>query len=196
MNTYIIYILIFPNNKVYIGQTDDFDKRMYQYQWFATAEKAKKYPVYNYLISKKIRKYGWDNIKKEILFTTSAELVDELETKLISEHKSSDYSFGYNVLINAKSPRGYKHSEESKEKQRKSMKGREGYWKNKKRPNFSGEKHPMFGIKNAPMLGRNHSKETKQLMREAKLGKEGYWKNRKQTKKHIQKKNSISQKNN
>lgn len=62
-NIYIIYKLTFPNGKIYIGQTINFNKRMHQYQWFATAEKAKKYPVYNYLISKKIRKYGWENIR-------------------------------------------------------------------------------------------------------------------------------------
>lgn len=32
MNNYIIYKLIFPNNKIRIGQTNDFERRMNQYK--------------------------------------------------------------------------------------------------------------------------------------------------------------------
>jgi hypothetical protein len=58
---------------------------------------------------------------------------------------------------------GKHHSEESKQKNREKHLGKEGYWKDKKRPEFSGENHPM--------KGKHHSEESKQKNREKHLGK-------------------------
>lgn len=165
MNIYIIYGLFFPNGKIRIGQTNNFDKRMYDYNWFATSEKAKKYLMYNYLISKKIRKYGWDNIKKEILYDNiSEEFIDELETQIISKYNSADYNFGYNVLNEAKTMRGYKHTTESKKKI--SMAN-------------SGKNHSMWG--------KHHLEKTKEKIRIGNLGK-------KQSEKSKKKMSKIKQK--
>jgi len=42
-------------------------------------------------------------------------------------------------------------------------KGRKGFWKGKKRPNYSGKNHPLFG--------KHHSEETKEKNRKSHLGK-------------------------
>lgn len=158
-HTHIIYKLTFPNNKVYIGQTsDNFESYINKYISLAF---NKKHKSYNRPLCRAIRKYGWDNVKKEILFTTSNEVVDELETQMIAEYNATDRRFGYNILKIGGSPRGYKRSEESKQKQSIKLSGKNNYWYGK---DFSG--------KNNPHYGKHHSEETKE-----KIGKKSKLKN-------------------
>lgn len=182
MNDYVIYKFIFPNYKVYIGQTsEEFNSYMNRYE---KNSKNKKRKDYNRLLNKSIRKYGWDNVKKEILFdNVSSGFVDELETYLIAQYKSADRRFGYNILEIGKSRKGYKCSEETKK------------LISKNHRNVSGENNPMFGIhrfgENAPNYGNKHSEKTKQLM---KKNNSYYWKNKKQSEKHIQNRIKVIQK--
>lgn len=59
MENYKVYKHIFPNNKVYIGITQQTLKRRWQ--------NGRGY-YKNTFISKAINKYGWENVKHEILF--------------------------------------------------------------------------------------------------------------------------------
>lgn len=95
MIRYIIYKLIFPNDKIYIGQTrQEFNVRMNQYKNDSLNNKKK---IYNILVYKAIRKYGWENVEKEIICTVSEGFVDEAEIYFIKEYRSNNKRFGYNI---------------------------------------------------------------------------------------------------
>ena len=87
MSEYIIYCLTNKvNGKKYVGQTTNYSKRMSGHQ--------KKTPCV--ALYRAIQKYGWENFDKEVLVETDKENVDELETRLIKEHKTRIPN-GYNI---------------------------------------------------------------------------------------------------
>lgn len=90
MNNYKVYIHIFPNNKVYIGITCQEPKK----RW----ANGKSYTENKYM-KNAINKYGWDNIKHEIIVTNlTKEEAEELEIYLINEkYKSNNRKYGYNI---------------------------------------------------------------------------------------------------
>lgn len=87
---YCVYKHIFPNNKVYIGITC----RKPEYRWNngkGYANKQRK--MYN-----AIQKYGWLNIKHEILYEgLTKEEAEQKEIELIKEYNSTNDNFGYNI---------------------------------------------------------------------------------------------------
>ena len=90
MNNYKIYIHIFPNDKVYIGITSQNPKR----RW----NNGKGYRNNKYMTNA-ILKYGWDNIKHEILFDNlTKEQAEQKEIELIAEFNSNNKKYGYNIL--------------------------------------------------------------------------------------------------
>lgn len=98
MNLGVIYKILFPNGKVYVGQTKDFQER--QKQHYTTSLNTNiKLPVYN-----AIRKYGWENLQWEIIdeCKTQAEL-NEKEKYWISFYhsycKDKKHNNGYNATI-------------------------------------------------------------------------------------------------
>lgn len=143
-----------PNDKVYIGITSQTEQRRWQGGYgYATQQK----------FYRAIKKYGWDNIKHEILYEDlTLEEAEEKERELILQYKSSDSKFGYNVA-NGGSGKGT-CSEETKRKISIANKGKhhslETIEKFKAR---RGEKNSRFGVK--------LSEETKQKMREKALGR-------------------------
>ena len=84
---YTVYGLIFPNDKIYIGQTGNFNKRMSQYKRISSAGR---------LVSKAIKKYGWENVQKEILLECDIEYADFFERAFILGYNSTNTKFGYN----------------------------------------------------------------------------------------------------
>lgn len=87
---YVVYKLTSPVNKIYIGQTINFKRRMSEYP-----SESKKH---NFKIQKAIRKYGWKNFKKEILEEKIAEdKIDDLERYYIKEFNSIEN--GYNIEL-------------------------------------------------------------------------------------------------
>ena len=90
INSYTVYRHTFPNGKVYIGLTS----RDPHIRWGRNGCGYKnKQPI----IQNAIMKFGWDNIKHEILFTgLSKEEAEETEINLINQFKSDDDRFGYN----------------------------------------------------------------------------------------------------
>lgn len=85
---YKVYLLTFPNDKVYIGITSQSEKT----RW----NNGEGY-IYNELMYNDILKYGWINIKKNILYKNL--LFDEArekEKELIINYKSHLKKYGYN----------------------------------------------------------------------------------------------------
>ena len=77
-----------PSNKIYIGITS---KKNINQRW-KNGEGYKNQVFYN-----AIQKYGWDNIKHEILFENlTKEEAEEKEIELIAFYKSNQLNFGYN----------------------------------------------------------------------------------------------------
>lgn len=86
------------NHKVYIGQTNDFEKRMRGHKSVAFNKNANNYKLHLY---QAIRKYGWDNFSKEIIEEISdeesQEYVDERERYYIEVYDSTNREKGYNI---------------------------------------------------------------------------------------------------
>lgn len=164
MINYSVYKHTFPNGKVYIGITS----RKPESRWGLNGNGYK----LQSLIYNAIQKYGWNNIKHEILFKNlTKKEAEQKEIELIAKYKSNNINFGYNisdggniisedtrerisnalkgVLAGENNPNyGRCLSEETKIKISESIKGL-----------FVGEKHPMFG--------KHHSEEAKRKIGEA-----------------------------
>lgn len=95
MNIYSVYKaenLI--NGKVYIGKSNNFDKRI-------ISHKSESKKATSKLFYKAIKKYGWENFKWEILYQSKEEShIYEMETSFIAEYNSyylEKNSMGYNM---------------------------------------------------------------------------------------------------
>ena len=113
MNNISIYRHIFPNGKVYIGQTCQKPEN----RW----DNGRGYKNSPYIFNA-IQKYGWNNIEHQILFSNLDQLnADIIEEDLIYYYKQIGRS--YNLATGGKVNRGWKLSDETKEKISKAMKG-------------------------------------------------------------------------
>ena len=87
---YKIYVLSFPDGKVYIGTTR---AKKAEYRW----NNGKGYHK-NQLVYEAIQKFGWDNVKRVVLLEgLSREEAEKSEIDLISRYQSTDGKYGYNV---------------------------------------------------------------------------------------------------
>lgn len=113
--TYIVYKHIFPNNKIYIGITSQTPKNR-----FDNGNGYKTNPM-----KRAIKKYGWENVRHEILFEnlTKAQ-AEQKEIELIKQFNSNNIKFGYNVAKGGHSNNGYKHTEKTKRKMSEWHKGK------------------------------------------------------------------------
>lgn len=86
---FVVYKHTTPNNKVYIGITS----QPVQNRWGKNGNGYK-----GQLFHRAVLKYGWDNIKHEVLFThLSKEEAFQKEIELIAKYNSTDGRYGYNV---------------------------------------------------------------------------------------------------
>ena len=140
-NNYTVYKHTAPNGKVYIGITF----RKPETRWSNGNGYSRQKHFYA-----TIKKYGWENIKHEILFENlSKEDACQKEIELIAQYKSNDPEFGYNQSLGGESGNfGRRHSEETKQKMSEAQKG---------------EKNHGFG--------KHLSEETKKKISEAHKGK-------------------------
>lgn len=86
---YTVYKHITPNNKIYIGITS----KNPIYRWrYGNGYRT------NPHFWKAIQKYGWDNIRHEILFENlTQEEAEQKEMELISLYQSTNPRYGYNL---------------------------------------------------------------------------------------------------
>ena len=121
MNPYTVYMHTTPNGKKYIGITSNDVLR----RWGANGIGYTKQ-----LFGRAIRKYGWDNIKHEILYTDlTREEAKAIEIELIAKYQTNNPKFGYNQTVGGDNTRkGVEKSQ--KEKNRLSQR-----WRGNKNPN-------------------------------------------------------------
>lgn len=100
---YIYQYTNLVNNKVYVGQTNNFQRRVNEHKSCSFNPKSVNYDD---IIHKAIRKYGLENFNIEILEvinnTDSYDFVNEREAFWIKEKKSLITQWGYNVLNGGK----------------------------------------------------------------------------------------------
>lgn len=105
--TYFVYRHVSPSGKVYVGITS---KEKPEFRW----NNGKNYRPSTYFY-RAILKYGWDNIKHEILFSDVPESrAKNLEKDLIRHYKNLNIS--YNITEGGDGTHGYHHTKEAKEK--------------------------------------------------------------------------------
>lgn len=89
--TFKVYKHTAPNGKVYIGITSQPVERRWQHGYGYAG---------NEHFTRAIMKYGWDNIRHEVLFTgLDMEIAVQLEKYFIVEYCAFDPAFGYNKDI-------------------------------------------------------------------------------------------------
>lgn len=189
---YIVYKHTCPNGKVYIGITgSDVNDR-----WKNGLGYKRNEHFY-----RAIEKYGWDNIKHEILFDNlSKEKAEQIEIDLIFKYKSSNKAYGYNCTnggecvgkhtdetkqkISEKNKgRAHAQTEETKEKIRQQHLGRQHTTETKTKISntkkgqrqWTDEERQKMSERNRgernPNYGKHHSDQTKEKLRMLKLGK-------------------------
>ena len=113
--TYVVYRHIFPNGKSYIGITC---VKPYYYRWRAGSSYNKQPKVRN-----AIKKYGWNNIRHELLFENLTKIeANCLEQEMIAKYDSIQN--GYNVSTGGGGTYGIPCSVEKKLKIGKANKGK------------------------------------------------------------------------
>jgi group I intron endonuclease len=142
----IIYKIVSPKNKVYIGRTNDFNGRMAQHKHNALVDKKPN------TLYKAIRKYGWDNFTKEIICEVDSVNAQKVEEEFILAYNS--VRKGYNDTYSG---------------------GGGDLWKGRRDTNEYMEyvekmRNINIGQKN-PMFGKSHSDNTKQLQKEKAKGR-------------------------
>lgn len=181
-----IYQIQFPNGKRYIGQTNNFKKRMSTYK---NCKHNKQIKVYN-----AIKKYGWENCIMTPISFCEEYLADTFETNLISWFNTTDV-LGYNMESGGHKNKKFKHSEEtkrkigeankdkifSKERRNNISKGKTGIKvSNTEKMRIPKSKEHIEKIKiymkgNKNRLGKTASEETKMKISES---LRNYWSNR------------------
>lgn len=135
-----VYMHTCPNDKKYIGITN----REPKIRW-ARGNGYKKQMFYN-----AIEKYGWDNIKHEIMAVVDTlEEAAKIETELIAKYNTADRKYGYNRSPSTSASFGLPipmHSEETKKMQSEKAKARPMETRN-----LSGLlNHPYRSVKGKP----------------------------------------------
>ena len=110
-----IYKITNPKGKVYIGQTVDYDRRIYQYKMLNCKEQPK---LYNSL-----KKYGYDNHRFELIFQCFECYLTHWE-RYYQELYNSTENNNLNCFLVTTSDKTGRHSEETKLKMSKAAKGK------------------------------------------------------------------------
>lgn len=131
---YIYKITNCKSPKIYIGVTNDFEKRIREHS----------YGNGDGLLARSVRKYGWDCFSYEIIEKTENR---EREIYYIKEYNSK-HPYGYNLTEGGEGCTGYQVSDQSREKMRKAKIGKKLSENHKKKIGESNK-------------GRIHSKETR-----------------------------------
>lgn len=138
---YVVYKHTTPSGKVYIGITKQKPERRWQ--------NGNGYKE-NEHFYRAILKYGWDNIKHEIVKDgLTKQQACDLEIELIAEYHATDPRYGYNISTGGEcSGAGHKVSAETRRKISEAQKGRP-----------------------SPLKGTHRSAETRRKIGEANKGR-------------------------
>jgi len=127
------------------------------------------------IIKLSIKKYGKENFKKEILFESTTETIEqmvEMEVFWINKLNSFVPGIGYNIINTVMYNRyGKLNSEESNKKRSEKLKGKNNPMFGKKQSEESNKKRSekMKGEK-SPRFGTHHTEEVKKLLSEYRKG--------------------------
>lgn len=117
------------------------------------------------IFGRAIAKYGWDNFEHIIVADgLTADVANEMEKTLISEWKTQDSQYGYNIVDGGGGICGYKFTDESRRKMSESAKNRNiCYETRKKHPPISDETRKKMSENNTgcnnPHYGHKHTEE-------------------------------------
>ena len=179
---YVVYKHTTPSGKVYIGITGQKPEKRWR-----NGEGYK----HNDYFYRAILKYGWENIKHEILGNgLTKEQACDLEIELIAEYHATDPRYGYNISAGGEyGSLGVHPSSETRKKMSESRKGKHPSAEtrlklskaNKGTNNPQYGKHPSAETRrkiseatkgsNNPHYGKHHSLEARKKMSEARKGK-------------------------
>ena len=137
-----IYKITNPNGKIYIGQTIDFERRVYQYKKLNCKEQPK---LYNSL-----KKYGFQNHKFELIWPCWERYLTKWERYFQEMYNSTEDDNLNCFLVTTKDKTG-KHTEETKRKISESNKGRK----------FTAEHIAKLPQNQKGYKGKKRSEETK-----------------------------------
>lgn len=156
---YTVYMHITPSKKIYIGVT----ARNVKERW----RNGKGY-FHNKHFFNAIQKYGWDNIEHKILFENlTQEEAYAKEIELIKKYKSNNNMFGYNLSSGGeKSAFGTKWSEETRQKHFENIKNG-----GRKHTEEEKEKIKKSVIRHYDLVGRKTKKEKDEFIRNEKRKK-------------------------
>lgn len=164
-----VYRHVAPNGKMYVGITSQLPNE----RWGSNGCRYKGCVRLKYAI----QKYGWDNIKHEVLLDgLTMEQACLAERLFISYWDLTNPDKGYNIkdggVLNSTLP------EESRRKISKALKGKplSAETRRKMSESRQGEKHHMYGRKGEanPNYGSKRSEETRRKMSEAQRGEKNH----------------------
>lgn len=130
---------------------------------------------YNY-----IKKYGWESIKHEIIFSGLSEIeAKQMEQKLIKKYNTQNKKYGFNLTAGGDSD--FSPCEETRLKMSIARKKRIITDETRKKASIScsGEKNGFYG--------KHHTKETKEKLRKASTGRIGFFRGKKLSEEHKKK---------
>lgn len=120
---YCVYMHTTPSGKIYIGITRQLVKK----RWGNGNRYSTQY------FSRAIKKYGWENIKHEVLFENLTEKeAKQKEMELIKKYKSNNKDYGYNITAGGDTISELGFTKEHREKISKALKGNIPWNKGKK----------------------------------------------------------------
>ncbi len=160
-----IYKITNPNGRIYIGQTIDFNRRLRHYKSLKCKEQPRIY--------RSIIKHGVDNHTFELIKECNVKELTKWERHFQEMYKSTGKN-GLNCILVATDEFSGGHSEESKKKISKKLKGRE-FTKEHKYKISIGNKNRIITEEHRRNLGngnrgKKQSQEWKQKLSEARKG--------------------------
>jgi len=164
----IIYKLTSPSGKIYIGRTKDYHTRMQQHE--SRHDKGKE----NKVLYDAIKKYGWDNFKKEIIARVDSKVAPDVEHMMMIKYDS--VKNGYNMTYSTNGGDVWEGRRDTQEyldyieKTRSNSMGIKNGFYGKTHTKYARKKMSHSGEKN-PMHGKKHSKSAIQKQKEKAKGR-------------------------